>query len=264
MAPTSAAKVPCNTNPCRRGSSAGGTLASSFAHDTLGTVKAISIFGTTSNVLPLVNLNVPGGIAKLPARRAVTSRTRASARSSSRRRVNGYAVPFIVSPTETFSIGSADSASLCSDSPTTASSPPKRIASPVQARSSAASSVVLSGDSTERGNTSLMRPSENCSARSASVPFPAVRIRASLRRPQRLLRAAVAAAQIDDQPPCGPGTPDGGGAMMPVMPVSDSDGSGDARPALIRSAGTPAGRRPTSAVCTSISSAPSWARRRRR
>ncbi len=57
-------------------------------------------------------------------------------------------------------------------------------------------------------------------------------------------------------PPCGPGTPDGGGAMTPVMPVSDSDGSGDARPALIRSAGTPVGRNPTSAVCTSISSAP--------
>jgi hypothetical protein len=77
----------------------------------LGTVNAIWIFGTTSQVLPLVNLNVPGGIAKLPDSRAVMSRTRASARSSSRRRVIGYAVPFIVSPSDRFSIGSADSES---------------------------------------------------------------------------------------------------------------------------------------------------------
>ena len=53
----------------------------------------------------------------------------------------------------------------------------------------------------------------------------------------------------------GPGTPAGGGAITPVMPVSDSVGSGEARPAVTRSAGTPVGRRPASGVCTSISSA---------
>ena len=57
------------------------------------------------------------------------------------------------------------------------------------------------------------------------------------------------------RPSVGPGTPAGGGAITPVMPVRDSVGSGEARPAVTRSAGTPVGRRPASGVCTSISSA---------
>ena len=44
-----------------------------------------------------------------------------------------------------------------------------------------------------------MRPSENCSARIAELPGALVQIGAPLRRPQRFLGAAVAAAQVDDQ-----------------------------------------------------------------
>ena len=109
FAPTSAAKLPFISNPCRCGTSAVGMLVSSFAHDTRGTVNASAICGTTSSLRPFANLKVPAGNATLPDSRAVMSRTFPSRRSSSSRRAAGYAVPASVSPSETFSIGSAAS-----------------------------------------------------------------------------------------------------------------------------------------------------------
>jgi hypothetical protein len=89
FAPTSAAKVPFISKPCRCGTSAGGMLVSSFAHGTFGTVNASAICGTTSSLRPFVNLNVPAGSAMVPDSRAVTSRTFPSNFSSSSRRAAG-------------------------------------------------------------------------------------------------------------------------------------------------------------------------------
>ena len=89
LAPTSAVKFPCSTNPCRCGTSAGGMLVSSFAHETFGTVNLSAICGMTSSFLPFANLNVPAGIARMPDSRAVMSRTFPSSSSSSSRRATG-------------------------------------------------------------------------------------------------------------------------------------------------------------------------------
>ena len=96
------------------------------------------------------------------------------------------------------------------------------------------------------GSTSAMRPSENCSARKESFPFPG-RGCASLGGPERLACAAVTAAQIDDQPLRGRearGFPLLAGQVQritPAMPVNEREGRGEAWPPATRSEGTPDG-----------------------